>query len=155
MTTRTSAALSVLQHATSPALLFAAPLLDDDASVLDLRATDLPVSDVMLRNEARRRWRERKRLVVRIDEAPTAQIVALLLELSRREVRLSADAVDRFADDHNVVVRTTAAVPPASLVRFFPIRVRAVSSTTAHTPPAPPAPQKPPKAIGRTNAGRR
>lgn len=115
----------VLAHATAPALVFDAPLVGDDASVLDLRATDLPLSDVMVRNDVRRRWRSAPRLVVRIDAEPSPRVQALLLELTRREVRLTADEVERFDDTHTVLVKTDASAPPASLVRFFPIRLRA------------------------------
>ncbi|HEY4220764.1 MAG TPA: hypothetical protein VGO62_05460, partial [Myxococcota bacterium] len=110
---------------TAPAIVFAAPLSDDDASVIDLRSTDLPVADVTLRNDVRRAWRASKRIAVRIDEAPSAQIVVLLHELARRAVRITSDVVDHFSEEHRVVVRTAAAAPPASLVRVFPIRVRA------------------------------
>lgn len=121
----------VLAHATAPALMFDAPLDGDDAFVLDLRATDLPMSDVMVRNDVRRRWRSARRLVVRIDAEPSPPVRALLLELARREVRLSADEVDRFDDTHTVLVKTAAAAPPAGLLRFFPIRVRAAAAPSA------------------------
>ncbi len=127
----TTTAARVLATATAPALLFAARPEDDDAGVLDLRTTDLPASDVMVRNEVRRRWRAAEKLVVRIDEHPTASVQALLLELSRREVRLTADEVERFDANHTVLVKTAAPTPPASLVRFFPIRLRAEPSAAS------------------------
>lgn len=149
-----------LAHATAPVLMFDAPLEGDDAGVLDLRATDLPMSDVMVRNDVRRRWRSALRLVVRIDADPSPRVRALLLELARREVRLTADEVDRFDDTHTVLVKIAAAAPPASLVPFFPIRVRAAAAPLAPgglamTSARGTTSRAPVKAVGESHARRR
>jgi hypothetical protein len=152
----------VLVHATAPALVFASDPARDGVDVLDLRATDLPLDDVVVRAEVLRRWRAQATLVVRIDEAPTRQVQALLLELSRREVRLTSVQVERFDDAHRVVVRTAAKAPPAAVTMWFPIRVRAApvttsASTSTSTSPRttqakPTASTTPPR---RTHAGQR
>jgi hypothetical protein len=140
-----------LLHGTLPALVFDAPLGTDEPGTLDLRALDVPVSDVEIRNDLRARWREQPRLVVRIDDEPTARIEALLLELVRREVRLTASEVDRFSDAHTVVVKVSSKTPPPRLARLFSVRVRAGVSTAT----AKPTIKKPIASPGRTDARRR
>jgi hypothetical protein len=120
-----SLAHNALAHGTLPALVFDAPLGTDEPDTLDLRALDVPVSDAEIRNDLRTRWREQPRLVVRIDDEPTARVEALLLELVRREVRLTASDVDRFSDAHTVVVKVSSKAPSPRLARLFPVRLRA------------------------------
>jgi hypothetical protein len=135
---------AILDKTAAPVLVFGAAPEHDAADTLDLREMDVPTSDVELRNNVRLCWRRSPRLVVRIDDEPTAQVEALLLELVRREVRLSADQVESFGADRQIVVRGAAQRPPPRLLRWFPARLRDPDDATT-----------PPMKAGRANARRR
>ena len=120
-----TAAGRALAHSSRPALVFASPRAPDETGVLDLRALDTPVSDVSLKNAVRAAWRASTSLTVRVDGAPDAQVLALLHGLVRRELRFSADTLERFDDTHTLRALTDAEVPSAALLALFPLRVRA------------------------------
>lgn len=120
-----SAAERALEHSERPALVFDCPRSADAPDVVDLRALDTPVSDVALRNAVRVAWRASRTLTVRVDGAPTAQVLALLHALARRSIFHSPDHIERFTDTHRVVARTDAASPSEALLALFPVRVRA------------------------------
>lgn len=108
-----------------PSLVFESPLGADGPDVVDLRALDTPVSDIALRNAVHVAWRASRTLTVRVDGAPSAQVLALLHALVRREVRFSPDHVESVSEEHRVVALTDASVPSAALLSMFPVRVRA------------------------------
>lgn len=122
-----AATARALAHSKRPALVFASPRATDGAGVLDLRALDTPVSDLALRNAVRVAWRASATLTVRVDGAPDAQVLTLLHGLVRRELRFSADHIERFDDQHELRALTDAEVPSAALLALFPLRVRAQS----------------------------
>ena len=123
--TNASVTNAVLKHSTLPTLVFAAPITAaaHDADVVDLRALDLPVSELALRNTVRAAWIRSPLLTVRVDGAPSAQVLALLHGLVRGELRYGPTEVERF-DDHRVVALTDAHAPSPALLALFMARVR-------------------------------
>jgi hypothetical protein len=133
-----SAAERALKHSERPALLFDCPLGVDGPEVVDLRALDTPVSDVALKNAVRVAWHASRTLTVRVNGAPTAQVLALLHALARRAILFSPDHIEQFTDAHRVIARTDAAAPSDALLALFPVRVRAPSSSPSSSPSSPP-----------------
>jgi hypothetical protein len=120
-----------LRHSARPSLVFdaaraSAPI---DTHAVDLRALDTPTTDLSMRNAVRAAWRAQPLLTVRVDGAPSDQVLALLHALVRRELRFSADHVERFDAGHRIVAITDASEPSAPLLALFPVRVRASAST--------------------------
>lgn len=124
---------AVLTHSTLPTLVFASPLTRASGStsedVVDLRAHDVSVSDLALRNTVRAAWKRSPLLTVRVDGAPSAQVLALLHGLVRRELRWGPTEVERLDERHRVVALTDAHAPSPALLALFTARVR--SSATA------------------------
>ena len=132
-------ASAVLTHCTLPTLVFDCPILAPPSppsprdDVVDLRAFDVPISDVALRNTVRAAWIRSPLLTVRVDGAPSAQVLVVLHGLVRGELRFGPTEVERFDEGHRVVALTDARVPSPALLALFVARVRAGVGKTGST----------------------
>lgn len=125
---------AVLTHSTLPTLVFGCALTATEGTdVVDLRALDVPVSDLALRNIVRAAWRRAPLLTVRVDGAPSGQVLALLHGLVRRELRFGPAQLERFDERHRIVALTDAQAPSPALLALFIARVRAPSTDSTET----------------------
>ena len=118
----------VLGVSPAPVLVYGAganELAASDGVWVDLRATDLPTAPLAMRVAMAEAWRREKRLIVRVDAEPSAQVVSVIFEAVRRAFNIAPPQVERFALDRTLTVLTAASSAPSPLASLFSVRVPA------------------------------